>query len=323
MIKPSTIVDLTRHQDLDAAKGIGMLLVILGHCQPPDPLNVLIYSVHMPLFFLISGILWQGRVRLRHSAKALGVPFLVASVASWGLWQVKQVLHGPDGIPWWGPLLATIWGGNINGYLIHNTPLWFLPAMFSLLSVLALATRLLGPRLAPLALIPLGVALVCLPLPQSASAWPMSIGQGLVGGIFFALGYLINIHGPRLTPVIATSVLGVALILALLNGRVDLFSMQFGQPALYIVAGLLGAWGIIGLCRIRVLQHPAICLAGRNSLWILVAHLPVLWVIRTVMGAACLTGPWWLLAILCTILMILLSLWREGRLGKAYARSER
>jgi len=46
----------TRLSFIDAAKGIGILLVVLGH-SPGLPLFgvVLIYSFHMPLFFFISG----------------------------------------------------------------------------------------------------------------------------------------------------------------------------------------------------------------------------------------------------------------------------
>ena len=51
---------------LDMAKGIGMLLVLLGHLQGDQmfalspyiyPLCVFIFSFHMPMFFIISGIL--------------------------------------------------------------------------------------------------------------------------------------------------------------------------------------------------------------------------------------------------------------------------
>ena len=43
---------------LDAAKGAGIILVVLGHIwETESPATILIYSFHVPLFFLISGIL--------------------------------------------------------------------------------------------------------------------------------------------------------------------------------------------------------------------------------------------------------------------------
>lgn len=45
---------------VDIAKGIGILLVVLGHCLPPYSLmNRIIFSFHMPLFFIISGFFFN------------------------------------------------------------------------------------------------------------------------------------------------------------------------------------------------------------------------------------------------------------------------
>lgn len=52
-----------RIKHLDIAKGIGILLVILGHCQLGGISGVhsLIYSFHMPLFFFISGMCFSNK----------------------------------------------------------------------------------------------------------------------------------------------------------------------------------------------------------------------------------------------------------------------
>jgi fucose 4-O-acetylase-like acetyltransferase len=41
---------------VDTAKGIGILLVILGHTILLPFISVPIYAFHMPLFFLLSGL---------------------------------------------------------------------------------------------------------------------------------------------------------------------------------------------------------------------------------------------------------------------------
>ncbi len=43
-----------RLQYVDIARGLTMLCVILGHMEL-DNLNILIFSFHIPLFFLVSG----------------------------------------------------------------------------------------------------------------------------------------------------------------------------------------------------------------------------------------------------------------------------
>ena len=49
-----------RIDEYDVAKGIGILLVVVGHALPQDSLlRVFIYSFHMPLFFLVSGLVMK------------------------------------------------------------------------------------------------------------------------------------------------------------------------------------------------------------------------------------------------------------------------
>lgn len=49
---------MKRCAELDYAKGIGIILVMLGHSitNMDNPLNTMILSFHMPLFFFLSGI---------------------------------------------------------------------------------------------------------------------------------------------------------------------------------------------------------------------------------------------------------------------------
>ena len=71
---------------LDTARGIAILLVVLGHCigTLEDPGNKLILSFHMPLFFFISGFC-AGRLKafpayLMKKAKGLLIPTITLGV---------------------------------------------------------------------------------------------------------------------------------------------------------------------------------------------------------------------------------------------------
>ena len=47
---------------LDIAKGIGILLVVIGHCYSKyTKIEGIIYGCHMPLFFIISGVIYGKR----------------------------------------------------------------------------------------------------------------------------------------------------------------------------------------------------------------------------------------------------------------------
>lgn len=44
-----------RDHSVDILKGIGILLVIIGHCDLFAVFRSIIYSFHMPLFIILSG----------------------------------------------------------------------------------------------------------------------------------------------------------------------------------------------------------------------------------------------------------------------------
>jgi len=49
-----------RNSSLDIAKGIGIILVVIGHLhEAPLLLVKFIYSFHMPLFFILSGYIYN------------------------------------------------------------------------------------------------------------------------------------------------------------------------------------------------------------------------------------------------------------------------
>ena len=59
---------MQRNSQIDTLKGIGILLVVLGHnwitLEEKGTLFQLIYSFHMPLFFIISGVFTKEKENL-------------------------------------------------------------------------------------------------------------------------------------------------------------------------------------------------------------------------------------------------------------------
>ena len=47
---------------IDILKGIGMLLVIIGHSGCIWPFYLAIYAFHMPLFFIVSGLFFSTKI---------------------------------------------------------------------------------------------------------------------------------------------------------------------------------------------------------------------------------------------------------------------
>ena len=112
---------------LDAARGIGILLIVAGHILPMTlPISHFIYSFHVPLFFFLSGMVLQTRSVCSQpftrfvgkKAGSLLYPYAVFSVLSLACERVFDSLDR--------------FGGSVPStvLLLGDGPLWFLPALF-------------------------------------------------------------------------------------------------------------------------------------------------------------------------------------------------
>lgn len=133
----------TRILWLDAAKGIGILLVILGHIIPMDqPVCHYIYSFHIPLFFILSGML----PRMREGASCASAQEPSVSGNESCICELRAFLAGkcrtlfyPYAVfSFLGLVVIRIYDGLERfgehvpsaTFLLGNGPLWFLPALF-------------------------------------------------------------------------------------------------------------------------------------------------------------------------------------------------
>ena len=122
---------------IDIAKGIAIILVIVGHTVPnPSPLRHAIFSFHMPVFFFLAGYTFRPkpwRELLSGSVPRLLVPYLVLALA----WQVPTFLM--SGAPLTGGTLVAgletivfASGVDVPGLGVAAVGMaWFLAALFT------------------------------------------------------------------------------------------------------------------------------------------------------------------------------------------------
>lgn len=177
---------------LDIAKGIAMLLVIIGHCDNLyfSPTHHFIYSFHMPLFFLASGYLYKVRgvkETLKKDFKHLAIPYVMTCIAIIAI-ALVYYLATKDGEPLSRLSLAALWGsgGHHSCKYLADVPgigpLWFLPALLickNVYNVLPEKRRLLYSLVIFLVATVIGRYLIFL---------PFSILSGLSAIVFYAVG---------------------------------------------------------------------------------------------------------------------------------------
>lgn len=133
-----------RIEYFDAAKAICILLMIVGHCNLSvlPYLSVIIYSFHMPLFFIISGYFFKENTQKEAFRKYIRnhiKPYAITAIVTLGillllsayLWSFNVLT---DFLGNWA--IRFFWGSGITdgGELFASTPIvgpiWFLLAIF-------------------------------------------------------------------------------------------------------------------------------------------------------------------------------------------------
>ncbi|MBN8253923.1 acyltransferase family protein [Priestia flexa] len=121
---------------IDTAKGIGILLVVLGHTSIPSNLESWIYSFHMPLFFFLSGFLFKESkyptmiIFLKKKVQTLLIPYFAFSLLTYLFWAVILNNIGASSSKWYIPLIGIFYSNGTDQWMLHNTPLWFLTCLF-------------------------------------------------------------------------------------------------------------------------------------------------------------------------------------------------
>lgn len=274
-------VQAVRLEWVDAAKGLGIVLVIIAHVWTRGPVRDFIYSFHMPLFFLLSGYMSKPRPMgdfLRKQWLAMAVPY-IAFLLSLALFDVVfenmrghhaifrdgydaarrlmlggSELRGPFTIFWFTPCLffARV-AQNAIGQAIPNPRDWRWIIVAAMMTAFGIWIGRLSD-FSPLGLltVPIVVALL----------WAGALWRSIVRDELF------------MTIAVLASVV-VAVMLA--RWHVPPLNMKigdYGWPSVSLVAAV-----VLSLCLCRVARAMPItlfCRLGQMSLVIMYLHVAVI-----------------------------------------------
>lgn len=277
-----------RAQWIDNARGIGILAVVLGHVYDrAHGLGQWLYAWHLPLFFLLPGVLFH----LRRGWEAEPFGALV-------LRKARSLLFPYAGFSLVSVILMAVYEGVPNALdaLVSRVllpfgmgTLWFLPALF-LAEVFFLAVqRFAGGDGRAMAIHAMAIVLTALfsrldytamhagPL-KTALGWADLVSRALIGSAFIAFGYygaarLRAPAGRAPLMLIALTALGVTLALFRFN-YVDVHFSIIGNPFLFYPLALCGCGGVCAASMLlasaglsRVLRF-----FGRNAMIVFATH---------------------------------------------------
>lgn len=288
---------------LDMAKGIGIFFVALGHMEDiATGTRVWISSFHMPLFFIISGILIAVKNEpskdLKESVskriRGIIIPYLWFSL-SYFIIDIGNlnIVHNID--------LNTFIRDTIDSASFYGmSVLWFLPALFLASSSFLFLKKKLPDKIIAVLLIVISVIsyVIKLQFEKLYSSYESSLTitsliniiyiflRAAVAQSFVGYGYYLKMLFDRFPESKIKSfvmskpgsfaagivLLAVNIILAMQNGCVDLRNIILNNVPIYYLAAFSGSFGIILICRaIPVIK--IITYFGRNSLIVMACHI--------------------------------------------------
>ncbi len=284
------ITSKNRINYLDLARGFGILLVILGHISMiSEGLRIYIVSFHIPLFFVVSGLLTgiseydrgQKDVKKAVSGKfrSMILPYFIFSVLDILIYIAYYLVTGRDG-GW-----PTVFSDVIQTLTFYGfSVLWFLPALFGaealflslrrffiragtkqlLITVIAVTVLFIAALLLNTRLEEANAVHGTEPLFSVFHLFAVALLRISVCCFFFTAGYVINVlwHRSRtLSPThfsaltvptdlfIGFDLLVFVFFISRLNGVTDLHFLVLGNVLLYVIAAVSGSLGVILFCK--------------------------------------------------------------------------
>ena len=273
---------------IDALKAIAIISVVIGHSPGIQGYNYIvkyIYSFHIPLFFLISGILFDPKMAendlsafLQKQARGLLIPYFAWGFITYIPWYVIARHFGsyPDLNPI-KPLLGMLYETGSGTWLIHNGALWFLPCLFVTRGIFFVAIRFVPEFFLPIVLaLLMALGFVCVESVPFPLPWGLDIGLIAIG--FFGAGFLLKERLISFRLPSATNLIGVLSILALLHGiavfkntRISFAERAFGDVLLFLGEASIGIafWMVIAK---MIPLSSIITLIGESTMMIYILH---------------------------------------------------
>ena len=277
---------MSRDVSFDIAKGFAIICVVLGHSEglgvPTDLVNV-IFTFHMPLFFIVSGYFTRrdvilDRVYVARCARSTLLPYAITCSIVLLLFAVRTLLFWPEGL---ADVMGTMTLAALYGTGTQEVPLpsgvimigaiWFFFFFFWAKLFLAAVNR--SPY-AP-------VAILVLFLWGYYSGWmfwlPLSIQAGACATLFLYLGQKIresDLLAPgRLSPLLWLVVAGTWLMCINMGYKLVMASNAYpGDMVVDILGGLCGTLCVIKVSQLVSGHLPTL---GRPLAWLGTITLPI------------------------------------------------
>lgn len=269
-----------RNNYIDFLKGIGIILVILGHHK--NILTNWIYSFHMPLFFILSGVFHKNEESffkfIKKKSKGLLVPYYVLSAILFVFWLVIGRKYGESAINK-TPIkesFAGIFYGIIRikgvSSMEWGEPMWFLLCLFVVSTIFYFLCKL---DLKKVILIEIFLFFISITSKKYIPiALPWNIQRAFIDIIFYSIGYYCRtfIKDQSSKKFFQIGIICLFVNLSIyFNNKYFKGLINYNIDLIYLIGGFFGSFAIINLFKV-VKKNRIIEYLGKNTLILLAFH---------------------------------------------------
>lgn len=271
---------------IDTAKGIGLLLVMLGHLHVPY-MSTWIYTFHMPLFFFLSGVVFSGskysfKEFCIKRIKSLVVPYFCLGFVIYLFYVIVNAVIGTEN---------SLYGTNIDMFKNlfiqeHFWTIWFLACLF-VVEILwywiwkIFSRWLIAPAVVSICLCIVGLLRYRL----GYGSLPWNLDVALVAQFFFYVGYCFkcsrqvqdffakmqkNTYIICIAIMLLINVVAGFLCVRLSGESLDMSIGMYGNEVLTILSALAGTLFIILIS--KKINNKFLTYLGQNTMVLFAWH---------------------------------------------------
>lgn len=270
-------------------RGIAIILVVVGHLSIYNELGLYIYSFHMPLFFFVSGYLFNMNKYydapiefLKTKARALLIPYISFTIISYMFYilcdillQIFQPTLLREDLLGKG-LLFKLSEIFFTQYNIINTPLWFLVCLFTTETLFYVISRKFYKSQHNVLFCILLFSLIgylCSISGPIRLPWGLTIAFTAL--LFYAVGFWFRKYYEKeffnKKVYVVLILFLINLLIGFKNSRVDMLGLNYNNYILFYLAAFSGIFAYLYIARkigsFKILEY-----YGKNSILVLGFH---------------------------------------------------
>lgn len=278
---------MIRENWIDWAKAIGILLVVMGHSHyANENIISMIFMIHMPLFFFVSGYLFKMNTNLKELSiknwKSLCIPYLlynlIFAIFILSTRIIKLAIGGS--VDWELSIFNPLWHtslGVADG--MFDGPTWFLLALIwcKYFTYILHSTKNMSLKISVLMVLGGGIVVNNILNMQVV----LSIDCGIAGFLWFEIGYLMKLYAHKINipdwmrclffPVGFSA----CYYLLQINGQCNYIDANVGGP-LGIIATGMGLIAFFSACKLLGKIHSKVVTKiSKASIVIMCLHMMI------------------------------------------------